>query len=99
MGGQNSLKITYGKSRLLERKKRKRKKKKEHLWKVIYKKKKYSFNWTFCNSKKKKKNGWLNSLCFKKFFKVKNFNILKEYHLIGCHLVKHVQDCKTTHII
>ena len=29
MGGQNSLKITYGKSRLLERKKRKRKKKKE----------------------------------------------------------------------
>ena len=54
MGGQNSLKITYGKSRLLERKKRKRKKKKEHLWKVIYKKK-YSFNLNFCNSKKKKK--------------------------------------------
>ena len=33
------------------------------------------------------------------FQKVKNFNFLKEYHLRGCHLVKHVQDFKTTHII
>ena len=99
MGGQNSLKITYGKSRLLERKKkRKRKKKKEHLWKVIYIKKNTHLIELFAIPKKKK-NGWLNSLCFKFFFKVKNFNFLKECHLIGCHLVKHVQDFKTTHII
>ena len=98
MGGQNSLKITYGKSRLLERKKKKKKKEKRTLMKSNIYKKKYSFNWTFCNSQKKK-NGWLDSLCFKFFFKVKNFNFLKEYHLIGCHLVKHVQDFKTTHII
>ena len=57
MGGQNSLKITYGKSRLLERKKRKRKKKKEHLWKVIYKKKNTHLIELFAIPKKKKK--WL----------------------------------------
>ena len=33
MGGQNSLKITYGKSRLLERKKKKKKKEKRTLMK------------------------------------------------------------------